>query len=243
MNWTDAVLSALRRYSTRHQTSVIRRRDLILEEIDQIQIDTGTRGNTPEQSLSLYLQELRDAGKLRFSNRGEYQFIDYFIKAEDEDHSDEVLDASIKQGNFLIEDIPTSDELIIARRRRGQNRLRKCVLDNYQRQCALCDVTDEKLLVTSHIVRWADAPEIRGNLSNVICLCRFHDSLFEIGYISLTDDLQVIKKNAGDSKTIELSLITAERFRSPVSYTPRPEFLRKHRQRSGFEVTEDISDQ
>jgi predicted restriction endonuclease len=30
-------------------------------------------------------------------------------------------------------------------------------------------------------------------LSNVICLCRFHDALFEQGYWSLANDLSVTK--------------------------------------------------
>ncbi|HEV8482415.1 MAG TPA: HNH endonuclease signature motif containing protein [Blastocatellia bacterium] len=197
-------------------------------------MDTATQAAEPEQILSRILQELRDAEVLYFSETGEYVLIDTPIKVEDEDFADDVLDAAITQGKLLIGDIPTSDEFTLARRRRGQDRLRKHILNNYRQQCALCDVTDERLLVTSHIIRWADAPELRGNLANVICLCRFHDALFETGYISLAGDLQVLKKDNGGSTTIEINLTTAIRFRLPESHAPSPEYLKKHRQRSGF---------
>jgi len=51
------------------------------------------------------------------------------------------------------------------------NALRKKTLANYRESCALCDVNDKGLLVSSHIARWADQPEARGLLSNTICLC------------------------------------------------------------------------
>ncbi|NJN96960.1 MAG: hypothetical protein HC875_24125 [Anaerolineales bacterium] len=85
-------------------------------------------------------------------------------------------------------------------RRQGQDIVRELTLENYGYQCALCDVSDEQLLVVSHISRWADDHEARGNLSNVICLCKFHDSLFEDGYLSLSDDYKVLKNQVVQAK-------------------------------------------
>jgi len=58
------------------------------------------------------------------------------------------------------------------------------------------------LLVASHVVGWAESVEDRGILANVICLCRIHDALFEAGYWSLSDGLDVLKKARLKSKTV-----------------------------------------
>jgi len=55
-----------------------------------------------------------------------------------------------------------------------------------------------------------------------------------MGYISLADDYTVLKKPGGGSRTIQVNLDTAERFRVPLRHPPAPEYLREHRRRSGF---------
>ena len=79
-------------------------------------------------------------------------------------------------------------------------------------------------------MRWSDDPEIRGKLSNVICLCKFHDTLFEIGYISLSDDFQLLKRNPNNSETINLILNNTLNFRMPQNFSPSVEYLSRHRQ-------------
>src|SRR5438876_223394 len=84
------------------------------------------------------------------------------------------------------------------------------------------------------IVPWADAPDHRGRLDNVICLCRFHDVLFEEGYWSLADDLSVIKRPRTLGRPIRLLLDHMDAFRRPSSFAPALEFIGYHRQRFGF---------
>jgi hypothetical protein len=42
----------------------------------------------------------------------------------------------------------------------------------------ICDVADPSLLVASHVIGWAERVDTRGDVKNIICLCRFHDALF-----------------------------------------------------------------
>jgi predicted restriction endonuclease len=93
-------------------------------------------------------------------------------------------------------------------------------------------------LVSSHIVRWGDDPESRGRLSNVLCLCRMHDALFEVGYISVADDLRVLKKPGVTSTVVRYLQRTADRVRTARSHYPASVYLRLHRRRTGFEGTE-----
>lgn len=236
--WQRAVLDGIRRYCSRHQTRLIKRRQLIDEELPAIAKDAAASGRTPSQTLSRVLQELRRAGILSHVRRGIDLLLDGPLPVEAEDLPDAALDAAIEHDQLRISDVATSDDQIVTRRRRGQARLRQHTLTNYEGRCALCDVRDPELLVTSHIVRWSDNQAAQGRLSNVLCLCRMHDALFENGYIALADDLHVLRPRRASSAIVEYLQSTADRLRSPKSHLPAPEYLRQHRQRIGCEVGE-----
>lgn len=233
--WQNASLEGIRRYCARHGTRMFSRKALIREELPRIIQDSGASGATPEQTLSRVLQELRRTDLIIHVDRGVDLLLDTPLLVEEEDLPDVALDAAIQNGKLRISDVDTSDGRVIARRRRGQARLRQNTLANYGSRCALCDVCEEELLVTSHIARWADVPEAQGRLSNVICLCKMHDSLFEAGYITFTDDLQVIRSKEVAAKAIRYLQDTSEVLRLPSSHPPSPEYLRQHRIRIGYE--------
>ena len=118
--------------------------------------------------------------------------------------------------------------------RQGQNKLRKILLFNYESKCALCDITDPKLLITSHIKAWAkSSPEERIDPRNGILLCRLHDGLFDSGFISLSDSYEVLyAKNFGFKRQ---GISTDLSFRVPSSSPPDSKFLKEHRRKYGFE--------
>ncbi len=105
-------------------------------------------------------------------------------------------------------------------------------LDVYGNQCALCDIADKSFLEASHIVRWSDDPSARADLTNIICLCKFHHPLFECGYIALTDKLQVVRKPDCESEMLANVLAMTNQFRiHDQAYCPNPKYLRRHRRR------------
>jgi len=156
------------------------------------------------------------------------------IHVETKDLADEEIDQAIKANRLRIGIVGTDSETILARRRIGQQRLRELTLLNYSSTCALCDVNVPSLLVASHIVGWAKNPEARGILSNLICLCRFHDPLFEQGYWSLTDNLSVLRKSGEMGRIVALLLDPSIQFRKPSAHPPDPLFLQQHRLDYGF---------
>jgi hypothetical protein len=85
VSWKDAVLSSLKSYSARHATRVIERQAFIDEELASIVSATGTRGATPEQTVSRVLQELREDGTLEFLDPGRYRLLDSPIDIEQDD--------------------------------------------------------------------------------------------------------------------------------------------------------------
>jgi hypothetical protein len=157
------------------------------------------------------------------------------VDLEAQDLSDgELEDAFLEDRVMFCGEIETGSTVGEARRRRGQAKLRELVLRNYNSTCALCDVNDRGLLVASHIIGWSERTDTRGRLSNAVCLCRFHDALFENGYWSLSDDLRVLSRSPIKSGTIRSVLPANISFRRPTSYIPAGEYVRHHRARHGL---------
>lgn len=231
--WHRSTVAAIRRYAARHQTRLIARQGLIAEELDTIVAQTNAKGRENSQTLSRILQELRKAGVLHYVRRGLDLLLDEPVAVEHEDLPDAAIDAALEQEHLRINDVPTSDARVLARRRRGQERVRAHTLANYGGRCALCDVQDAALLVASHIVRWSDDAEAQGKLANVICLCRMHDALFEAGYITFADDMTVLAEPARESKVIEYLQRTASALRLPSAHPPLKAYLASHRHRTG----------
>ncbi len=73
----------------------------------------------------------------------------------------------------------------------GQREFSDMVRENYGARCCFpdCDVEERAFLRGSHIARWADAPELRGKVTNGLCLCLMHDQAFEQGMFTVDLDM------------------------------------------------------
>lgn len=78
------------------------------------------------------------------------------------------------------------------KQRIGQAQFAKAVKENYQYKCCFpgCGISDHRFLIGSHIARWVDNPDKRGNTSNGSC--PIHDKAFENGCFSLDDEFYVV---------------------------------------------------
>ena len=73
-----------------------------------------------------------------------------------------------------------------------QDFFRQIVLSNYKGRCGVTGIAIPELLIASHIVRWADAPEHRLDVRNGICLSRLHDGAFDAGLITFDEELRLV---------------------------------------------------
>jgi len=74
MTWREAVEAAVRRQAAKNPNGTFTRQDLLADEKNRIISDCGGGGETPEQTISRVLQELRDSGVIRFlDDQGSYQ--------------------------------------------------------------------------------------------------------------------------------------------------------------------------
>jgi putative restriction endonuclease len=104
-------------------------------------------------------------------------------------------------------------------------------MDIYSSECALCEISEPTLLVTSHISRWADDVDNRLNPSNAILLCSLHDRAFERHLIEIRDDMTVeLAPEIVVSRPYEARVLAGTgSLRSPREYRPDTSLLKLHR--------------
>ena len=85
-----------------------------------------------------------------------------------------------------------SSRYYLLKTRVEQGLFRHRVLENFGNSCALSGISEQDLLVASHIVPWAAAEHHRLDPGNGILLYAEFDRLFDYGYISFDDDLNLI---------------------------------------------------
>lgn len=68
VTWKEAVASAIQRLSSIKGSNEFSRKELIELELPAIVAEVGAKGETPEQTLSRVLQELRLAGAIEFAD-------------------------------------------------------------------------------------------------------------------------------------------------------------------------------
>lgn len=247
LSWREAVKEAIKKVVERHNDPEFSRQLLIDEEMDFIEKMTGTEGETPEQTLSRNLQELwKEEDFIIHKQRGVYELLktdDINLQTVDvtrKDVQEEDLDDLIKDNRLVFpEKVPVKETKAEQKIRVGQQRLRELCLKNYDHECAFCEVNEEDLLIAGHIARWSDDKKNRGSLENVISICEFHDPLFEHGYFTLTEKLQVELHPDWRkfSKPVVKVLERTDEFQQP-EVLPNKTLIAKHRNRCGYGVKE-----
>lgn len=98
----------------------------------------------------------------------------------------------------ITSQVTTGETRSLVNTRVGQEEFSNNVRANFGFKCCFpgCEVDHETFLVGSHIVRWADNHELRGNVQNGLCLCLFHDRAFEMGFFTLTKEHKVLCNKA-----------------------------------------------
>ena len=124
--------------------------------------------------------------------------------------------------------------------RKNQHIFRRAVLNSYNNRCCISGLSEERLLVASHIVPWSEDQQNRLNPQNGLCLSALHDKAFDVGLITVTPDHRVLvspslKRKSADTFMAE-SLLKFDQHPIvlPERFKPKAEFLAWHGQRFGF---------
>lgn len=91
-----------------------------------------------------------------------------------------------------IKDVINTEREQVIRARIGQSSFKQGLLQR-EAKCTLCSISDERLLIASHIKPWGSSDDFeRLDFDNGLLLCPNHDWLFDRGYISFTDKGEIL---------------------------------------------------
>ncbi len=127
------------------------------------------------------------------------------------------------------------DVRYLTKARVNQNYFRTSVLVNYRYCCCITGVTNENLLIASHIVPWAHDHTNRTKPSNGLCLNTLHDKAFDIGLITITTDFRVriseeLYYSAKENEFLRRAFLIYKdkKIFLPDKFWPEKEFLEYH---------------
>jgi putative restriction endonuclease len=135
---------------------------------------------------------------------------------------------------LVPEDFTGETKMVVTEHRIKQNFFRRAVLSSYHGRCCMSGLSEQRLLIASHIVPWSKDKANRLNPSNGLCLSAIHDRAFDKGLITLTDDFKVVVskelKRKKEHFIIEVLLpLDGRTIEPPERFAPQPEFVAWHR--------------
>jgi hypothetical protein len=116
--------------------------------------------------------------------------------------------------------------------RQKQSVFRRRVLRNFEYKCCISGISEQDLLIASHIVPWADRIDSRLDPANGLCLFVLYDKLFELGYMTLDDQMRVLVADSIDfSQELRAILqnVAGKRIAPPKEVKINLKYIRHHR--------------
>lgn len=132
-----------------------------------------------------------------------------------------------------LEDFSGESKKSIVEIRLKQSFFRRAVLSSYQGKCCMTGISDQRLLVASHIIPWSKDNANRLNPSNGLCLNALHDKAFDQGLITVLPDWKIkVSKYLEESNNNfcknAISSFHGKKIELPEKFLPSPEFLDYH---------------
>jgi hypothetical protein len=141
----------------------------------------------------------------------------------------EAFQKKIEAQSFSVPDSTAT----VKTRGSAQRAFANAVKSNYGNRCAITGVMTNHFLIASHIVPWSKDQAIRLDPSNGICLSLFVDRAFEMGYLTIEDDLTVYVNDSriGDDKELRnlLAPYHGTTLSAPAKQPPTISYLQRRR--------------
>ncbi|MDQ3268086.1 MAG: HNH endonuclease [Pseudomonadota bacterium] len=205
-----------------------------IASLDLVITSTGRKGLEGASAADKDMWKEMQASWERFAIEAQQAISDLGVTTEFEQNID---DASMQDD---VIDYTGSNKTVQTTTRVGQNFFRRSVLSAYEYRCCITGLAIPKLLVASHIVPWCVDETSRLNPSNGLCLTMLHDKAFDVGIITITEDMtvNVSRKYATNADQFFNSTLLAydgKPIALPDKFRPYAEFLAYHREHV-FEV-------
>ena len=200
-----------------------------IASLDPAITDTGRKGLSGASLADRAMWEEMQKDWEKFTSTTQ----DAVVKIEAQSFSEPVIkDIPINERD--AENYEGVENLNSTKTRVKQAAFRAMVLSAYDNQCCISGLSVPQLLIASHIVPWRIDAKNRLNPKNGLCLSMLHDKAFDLGLISIADDLTVLisptLKQFDDTFLISsIFKFEGQRLRAPGKFLPDPEFLAFHR--------------
>ena len=137
--------------------------------------------------------------------------------------------------DIISTDFTGHTRMAMVEQRVKQNFFRRVILSGYRNRCCISGVSDQRLLVASHIVPWRDDTSIRLHPGNGLCLSAIHDKAFDHYLFSLSDDHRVLlspalEQTRDDFLREVFHPIADKQVELPERFVPELAFVQRHRQ-------------
>lgn len=155
----------------------------------------------------------------------------------------EEAEAEQKSGTDVGEMLSTDDsrdytggsKTVLTKARIGQAFFRKAVLSAYNNKCCITGLSVPSLLVASHIVPWREDEGNRLNPRNGLSLSMLHDKAFDVGIITVSEDMtvRVSKKQLSNPDSFYVAALLSydgKPILLPEKFRPSSDFLAYHRE-------------
>ncbi|TCV90559.1 HNH endonuclease [Sulfurirhabdus autotrophica] len=135
---------------------------------------------------------------------------------------------------LVLDEFTGETRQVLTTQRIKQYFFRRAVLSSYRGRCCMSGLSDQRLLIASHIVPWSKDKANRLNPSNGLCLSAIHDRAFDKGLITLTDDFKIVVseelKRKNEFFVMEVLLpLSGRTIEQPERFAPQAEFVAWHR--------------
>lgn len=120
-----------------------------------------------------------------------------------------------RQIKKIIEDskIKNTEKEIIIKARIGQGLFRQQLLDKYHNRCIITGISEANLLVASHIKPWRSANNIeRISSENGLLLSPLYDKLFDLGFITFNNDMQIMVSRKLSEENVKIINIDCQKI-------------------------------
>jgi len=214
IDWPTATIEAIRSVCRKSGSSKFTREELIAGELRNIISATGSAGQTPAQTLSRILQNLRDAGKIQFLGRGNYRLLSATAGRVEAISAPRTEDTEIKKPSSpsstivqapltacdLGEPEPAERSLMTVSRIIRDSRIVQQLKSVYEYRCQICSNTIElrtgqgRYCEAHHIRPLGRPHEGSDNIANLVIVCPNHHAMLDFGAIpSASNELQITR--------------------------------------------------
>ncbi len=145
------------------------------------------------------------------------------------------LEPSETTGQPLVLPKGPSEKTVTVKQRLHQSFFRDAVLSSYNSRCCVTGLPIVECLVAGHIIPWSVDEHRRADPTNGVCLSATFDRLFDVGLITIEDDLTLRVSNRlrvwTDCAVAEqVAARQGRKIIPPARFYPDPLCLRWHRE-------------